>query len=157
MDSQHTKTVDFDAIYNVQLDFINDKNEWWKKNNYFGVSLNVHLRDSRTIHMGGPRQSGKSQWSYKQLKEDQHTSMVVVNDSLRNVAIANGKVSPQDAIRIFTVHEIKKFIKDDELPYIGKRIILDDALYIFDRLDFISFYKWIALKQDWDLHIIKIS
>lgn len=157
MDSQQIKTIDYDAIYNVQLDFINDKNEWWKKNNYFGVPLDVHLRDSRTIHMGGPRQAGKSRWSYKQLKEDQHTSMVVVNDSLREVAIANGRLLPVYASRIFTVHEIKKYILFDELPYIGKRIILDDALYIFDRLNFRSFYKWIALKQDWDLHIIKMS
>lgn len=156
MDAQHTLTIDYDTLYNVQSNFIENAvvKELYKKT---GIPLDVYLRDCRTIQFGGPRQSGKTCYAFKLLKKNKDTCVIVVNNELSQIHIKKFNLTEEEISRVFTVVDIKKMMLLDDLPKIGKTIVLDDAFYIFDRMSFRSFYNFLAEFKNPDLTIVKIG
>lgn len=73
-----------------------------------GLSWNV-VRDTRTIHMGGGRQNGKTSWAIDFINAHPGAIVVECNSALRDDIIA--KYGPGMRTRVFTVRDLVNVLK----------------------------------------------
>lgn len=71
--------IDWEGIFQQSLCFIRPVAEWWETDTL------ATLRDHRTIHMGGGRQNGKTEWAVGKLVDD--GTIIVARDKHMRQAI----------------------------------------------------------------------
>lgn len=71
--------INWEGIYQQSLCFVRPVTEWWE------ADALATLRDHRTIHMGGGRQNGKTDWAVDKLADD--GTIIVARDKYMRQAI----------------------------------------------------------------------
>lgn len=144
--------IDWEGIFQQSLHCIRDVAEWWE------VDSLATLRDHRTIHMGGGRQNGKTEWAVGKLSDD--GTIIVARDkhmrqaidrmyTLKNlkktvtITIPADCPNPYDVVEgllkeyhkacvpnVFTAMDLQSIIKNEpeKLKYVTQ-VIIDEASY----------------------------
>lgn len=110
-----------------------------------GASLASALSEMNTIWIGAGRQRGKTQWIASLLESEPSSIAISVNLGLKTLLLK--KLSNTfDESRLFTEYNIRTptIPLDEQIPLGVKWVIVDDAMFVLERIKRKVLFEWIA-------------
>lgn len=152
--------IDYDMILSGQIDRVHLNFDrlaealWYKSPEFI-------LKEARTVGITTPRQSGKSEWALKQVRDDLDTVMIVPTRSLRDMS--RHPLPENDHHRIMTSDEqlslFQQMKQSGKIPdFHPKRIIVDEYRYCYPKATDRRLYKWLGMYPNWkDMIVITLN
>lgn len=120
-------------------------------------ALGSALSEMNTFWIGVPRQRGKTDWIAKLLKQELDSIAISINLPFKASLLARMD-EPFDESRLYTVCDIKspKVPIEEQTPRGLKLVMIDDAVYVLERIKRKTLFEWIAHHGSEDTRVIML-
>lgn len=123
------------------------------------LSREQFLREHRTIGWTNSRQTGKSTWAVDQyVSKPGDVSIVDVNKAMMVSTMTSSKSTEMG--KFFTAMDIIATVGEHKgvVPRLSKTkfVIVQDSMFVLDRVGYRTLYKWLAMSEVEDMWIILV-
>jgi hypothetical protein len=153
-----SQMIDYDAILEALVGDSGARERLEDAGRLMGhIDREQFLREYRTIGFINTRQTGKTRWALEQFtSRPGEVSIVVVNRELMVTAMTEARTTEGD--KFFTARDITETAGQhkDVTPRLctTKFVIVQDSMYVLDRVGYRFFYKWLAMSEVEDIWVI---